>query len=89
MNNAEIQKVRKDAESQGMVLSQQEFDIILAHTRRKIELNGKSEDYLPLLLENEIRDYFFRCTINTATFLMLAFEQTQNKGGLINGTNHH
>lgn len=34
------------------------------HTSRKWENMGYSEDYLPILFENELRDYFMRRHIN-------------------------
>ena len=37
---------------------------ILRHTIRKCELNGKGEDYIPVLFENELRDYLMRLVIN-------------------------
>ena len=45
------------------------FDIeelykIIKHTIRKCDLNGKDETYLPILFENELRDYQMRSQIN-------------------------
>lgn len=37
---------------------------ILAYTHRKCEINGKGEDYIPILFENELRDYLMREAIN-------------------------
>lgn len=37
---------------------------IMKHTIRKCELNGKDENYLPLLFENELRDHVMREQIN-------------------------
>lgn len=37
---------------------------ILKHTIRKCELNGKGEDYIPILFENELRDFLMRDAIN-------------------------
>lgn len=37
---------------------------ILKYSIRKCELNGKDEDYLPLMYENELRDYLMREAIN-------------------------
>lgn len=34
------------------------------HTFRKWEKTGYGEDYLPILFENELRDYLMRCEIN-------------------------
>lgn len=37
---------------------------ILAFTHRKCQINGKGEDYVPILFENELRDYLMREMIN-------------------------
>ena len=36
----------------------------LQYTIRKAELNGKDESYIPILLENELRDFLMRNRIN-------------------------
>lgn len=37
---------------------------IASHTAAKCELTGKDETYLPILFENELRDYQMRSQIN-------------------------
>lgn len=37
---------------------------ILTYTIRKCELNGKGSDYIPILYENELRDFLMRREIN-------------------------
>lgn len=37
---------------------------ILRYTIRKCEVNGKGEDYVPILFENELRDFVMREEIN-------------------------
>ena len=64
--------VRKEAEDKGFVLSGAEYEALLQYTARKCEINGKGEDYLPLLLEDEIKDYFFRIANNAKTLLRMA-----------------
>ena len=63
-------QVREEMENKGYILSQPEYEVILEHARRKIDLCGKGEDYLSLLLEDEIKDYFFRNSVNAATMMM-------------------
>lgn len=82
----EAQEVRKRMEDEGYVLTQQEYEVILGHTKRKMELIGRDADYLPYLLEDEIKNYFFRCAINAATLLIMAGD-IENKGGH-NGTSN-
>lgn len=37
---------------------------VLRYTIRKAELNGKGDDYVPVLFENELRDFLMRKEIN-------------------------
>ncbi len=37
---------------------------IFSHTSRKCEINGKGEDYIPILFENELTDFLTRREIN-------------------------
>ena len=37
---------------------------MLTYAKRKCELNHKPDEYLPLLYENELTDYFMRLAIN-------------------------
>ena len=67
-----IEEVRKKMESEGMILTQAEFEVIVKCARRKLEVCKKDESYLPLLLEDEIKNYFFRITVNAAGLLMMA-----------------
>ena len=66
------ESVRKAAEDKGFVLTGAEYEALLQYTARKCEVNGKGEDYLPLLLADEIKDYFFRNAINATTLLRMA-----------------
>lgn len=59
---AETKKVREDMEKQGYVLTEEEYQIILEYTIRKSDRCGKGRDYVPLLLEDEIKNYYFRNT---------------------------
>ena len=47
------------------------FDI-LKHSIRKAELNGKGEDYLPILFRNELEDHVMRQRINKGEMVCVA-----------------
>lgn len=51
-------------EKTGYEFCSYEIADILAFTHRKCELNKKGEDYVPVLFENELRDYLMREAIN-------------------------
>ena len=61
----EILKARVAAEDTlGFAIDDEIADEVLAHSKRKCELNHKPDEYLPLLYENELTDYFMRLAIN-------------------------
>ena len=49
----------------------EETQMILNHTRRKCLLNGKGDEYIPVLFENELCDYVMRSKINKIGEMML------------------
>lgn len=51
----------------GKTLAENEFQQILSYTRHKAGLNGKGEDYVPLMLYDEIRNYVFEERFNMAS----------------------
>lgn len=61
----EILKAREAAErTLGFAIDDETAEEVLAYAKRKCELNHKPDDYLPLLYENELTDYFMRLAIN-------------------------
>lgn len=70
---AETKKVREDMEKQGYVLTEEEYQIILdVHESEKSDRCGKGRDYVPLLLEDEIKNYYFRNTITAISLINMA-----------------
>lgn len=47
------------------------FDI-LQHSIRKAEMNGKEDDYLPILFRNELEDHVMRQRINKGEMVCVA-----------------
>lgn len=72
---AETKKVREDMEKQGYVLTEEEYQIILEYTIRKSDRCGKGRDYVPLLLEDEIKNYYFRNTVTAISLINMAVER--------------
>lgn len=65
MSEAEIRSIVSGVEERfGWEFDQKEVDSILAFTKRKADLNGKGADYVPILFENELRDFVMREVIN-------------------------
>ena len=80
---AETKKVREDMEKQGYVLTEEEYQIILEYTIRKSDRCGKGRDYVPLLLEDEIKNYYFRNTVTAISLINMAVTSawTKEPGG--------
>lgn len=53
-------------EKEGYRLQDGEYENLLEFARRKAKSAGKDESYLPLLLPDVIKEYFFRAYINLA-----------------------
>lgn len=76
-----ILEARKCAEEQvGRTLSEEEFSEVLAYTRHKSAVTGNGEDYVPLLLYDEIRNYCFRETINAISHKFMKIMSEFNYG---------
>jgi hypothetical protein len=65
MNQGETERIVLEVENKtGWVFMPEEVQEILAYTIRKAVLNNKSEEYIPILFENELRDAVMRDYIN-------------------------
>ena len=65
----EYQDIRKRlAEEEGLHLTDDEFEYAVWYARRKAEVAGKDESYLPYLLPDVIREMFIRAAINATTY---------------------
>lgn len=59
----EFEDLRNELEKDGYILSNGEFESLLKYAKRKAKVAGKDESYLPLLLPDVIREYFFRACV--------------------------
>ena len=66
-----IEKIVAEYLSQGIHISQELVDYLMWFCDRKMEVAKieNKEEYLPLLFEDEIRNYFFREAVNAKTIL--------------------
>lgn len=61
----ELAKAKMAAEERlGFEIPEDVAGEVLDYSVRKCEVNGKGMEYLPILFENELRDYYTRLTIN-------------------------
>lgn len=59
-----VEIVERVEKKTGWTFCPKELHDILQFTIRKCELNGKGDDYIPILFENELTDYLMRLVIN-------------------------
>ena len=71
-----IQEARLRAEAYaGKMLDAGTFQEVLAYTRHKAKITGHDEDYVPLLLYDEVKDHIFRERVNSLYFEVKAIER--------------
>lgn len=56
--------VKQVEDKTGYIFDDSEVRDVFAYTLRKCEINKKGPDYVPILFENELRDYLMRAHIN-------------------------
>ncbi len=75
-----IQEARQKGESlAGQRLDEQTFQEVLAYTARKSRMNGHDDDYIPLLLVDEIKDRISRERINQYNRQLIQFRKEVSK----------
>ncbi len=81
----ELWKVVGRCRDKGMLLSDCEAEKVCCYCYRKMEAAGirEQEEYLPVLYENELRDYLLRRAVNATTVLqMIGKEMLWNVYGM-------
>lgn len=67
----DYREIRESMEKEGYKLQDGEYENLLEYARRKAKVAGKDESYLPLLLPDVIKEYFFRAYINLAGLIAM------------------
>lgn len=68
--SAEYPEIKQELEAQGYTLTNELYKYLLAYARRKAQCAGKDESYIPYLLPDVVKEYYFRLCINTMTAAM-------------------
>lgn len=79
----DYEKIRNEAEENGIVLTDTEFLQVVHICTRKIETTGQASFYMNYLLPDELRHYVIRREVNRKTAKMLKEREEQH-----NGTDH-
>lgn len=69
MSREEIAEIVADFRESTCEISDEEVEDVLKLCRRKMEITGKEDSYLKLLLPDELRNHIFRRAINATTML--------------------
>ena len=73
--------IREEMENAGYVLEDSEFEKVVAYARRKAEVSGKDESYMPYLLPDVIREWITRQAINAVSIAAMTAERILKTGG--------
>ncbi len=61
---SEYEEIKKEFEERGYKFPDGLFEHLVDFARRKAQVAGKDESYLPLLLPDVVSEYFFRAIVN-------------------------
>lgn len=61
------ESVKKQLEKDGYKISNAEFSCLVEYARRKAKIAGKDETYIPILLPDMAKEYFYRMAVNMET----------------------
>lgn len=68
-------EIREEMEKAGYALEDSEFEKVVAYARRKAEVSGKDESYMPYLLPDVIREWITRQAINAVSIAAMTAEK--------------
>lgn len=63
----EYESVKQQLEKDGYKISNAEFSCLVECAKRKVKIAGKDERYIPILLPDMVKEYFFRMGVNLET----------------------
>jgi len=70
----EYPEVRKEMEAKGYQMSDEEYENHIRYARRKANMAGRGERYVPLLLPDVIRENAIRTAINSVTMGLMMLD---------------
>lgn len=74
MSQTEINEIVSEFRKSTYDISEEEVKIVLELCRRKIELTGKTHEYMKLLLPDELKNHCLRRVINAVSFCRMGKE---------------
>lgn len=74
-------EIREEMEKSGYSLEDSEYEKVVAYAKRKAEVSGKDESYMPYLLPDVIREWVTRKAINAVTMAAMTADRIFSTGG--------
>lgn len=71
----EYPEIREQMEAEGFKMTDEEYAGHIAYARRKAEVAGKQEDYIPYLLPDVIKEHYMREAINSFTMGLMELDR--------------
>lgn len=71
----EYNAIRRQAEMDGYILDDDTFEYFVQYAKRKAEIAGKDESYIPYLLTDVIKEFFFSHDLNKLAVAKVEFER--------------
>lgn len=75
MSQAELEKIVDEFRESTYNISSEDVESVLRLCRKKIEIIGQPEDYMKLLLPDELKNHCFRMAVNATSFIKMAGEE--------------
>lgn len=69
MDQEEVDRIVQEFRETVCDISDEEADGVINLCKRKIALTGQKDDYMKLLLPDELKNYLFRRAVNATTIL--------------------
>lgn len=76
MSQTEIEEIVSEFRRTACDISDEEVGNVLRLCVRKLEISGRSEDYMKLLLPDELENHCFRMAVNAASFIGMAGKES-------------
>lgn len=77
MGHVEIEEIVSEFRQSTCNISDEDVEDVLKLCRRKLEVTGQPEDYMELLLPDELKSHCFRMAVNIASLARMAGKERE------------
>ena len=72
MSQTEIEEIVNEFRESTYDISSEDVESVLRLCKKKIEITGQPEDYIKLLLPDELKNHCFRMAVNATSFIKMS-----------------